>query len=277
MYEFRIIALLAVYNEERFIAASLDHLINQGLQVYLIDNSSTDQTVAIAERYLGKGLIGIDEFPRAGVYSWKPILQHKEYLASTLDADWFMHVDADEIRLSPYSNTTLAQAISKVDAQGFNAVNFMEFTFIPTKESPDHDHSNFQETMRWYYPFLPSFPHRLNAWKRQSNPVDLARSGGHRVQFPGLNMYLESFRMRHYLFLSIPHAIQKYVNRVYDPLEVERGWHNWRSKIESWMMDLPSQNEMRTYQSDVQLDASNPRVKHFFDELMDGKKRSGNG
>ena len=36
----------------------------------------------------------------------------------------------------------------------------------------------------WYYPFLPSFPHRLNAWKKQPLKVDLASSGGHRVDFP---------------------------------------------------------------------------------------------
>ena len=55
----RVIALLASYNEERFIAG-------QGLQVYLIDNESTDNTVAIAERYAGRGLIRIETLPRAG-------------------------------------------------------------------------------------------------------------------------------------------------------------------------------------------------------------------
>jgi glycosyltransferase involved in cell wall biosynthesis len=62
----RVIALLASYNEERFIAGCLENLIGQGLQVYLIDNESTDNTVAIAERYAGRGLIGIETLPRAG-------------------------------------------------------------------------------------------------------------------------------------------------------------------------------------------------------------------
>lgn len=96
----RIIALLATYNERRFIQASLEHNIAQGLEVYLIDNESTDDTVRIAEQYLGRGLIGIESFPRGGMIRWVELLKRKEQLAFTLDADWFIHIDADEFRFS---------------------------------------------------------------------------------------------------------------------------------------------------------------------------------
>jgi len=66
----RVIALIAAYNEERFIAGCLEHLIAHGLNVYLIDNDSTDRTVKFAEPYLGRGLIGIEAIPRDGVYRW---------------------------------------------------------------------------------------------------------------------------------------------------------------------------------------------------------------
>lgn len=259
----RIIAILAVYNEERFIGACLENLIKQGLEVYLIDNSSTDRTVTIAEQYLPRGLIGIETFPRDGTYSWRPLLARKEELATELDADWFMHADADEIRLPPKSTTTLAEALSAADAQGYNAVNFLEFTFIPTKEEPDHDHPDFQQTMRWYYPLLPTFPHRLNAWKRQAERVDLVSFGGHKVSFPGLSMYPHSFPMRHYLFLSVPHAVSKFVHRRYDPKEVKAGWHRARAKLKPKHIRLPSQTMLRNYRSDDQLDGSNPRTHHY--------------
>jgi len=264
----RIIAILATYNEERFIAGCLEHLFRQGVEAYLIDNCSTDQTVAIAGRYLKRGLIAIETFPRAGMYSWRPILERKEQLAATLDADWFMHVDPDEIRLPPRSNRTLAEAFAESEAQGYNAVNFLEFTFIPTQEAPDHDHPDFQKTMRWYYPFLPTFPHQLKAWKRQPGRVELAWSGGHLVRFPGLRMSPESFRMRHYLFLSVPHAIRKYVDTPYDPAAVAAGWHGWRARLKPKMIRLPSQAELCTYVSDDQLDPSEPRTKHYLDECM---------
>src|SRR5215210_5202500 len=124
----RIVAILATYNEERFIAGCLEHLFDQGVEVYLVDNCSTDRTVEIAERYLGHGLVDIETFPRAeGVYKWQSILERKEQLAHTLEANWFMHVDADEIRLPPRSTRTLAQAFAEVEAHGYNAVNFLEF------------------------------------------------------------------------------------------------------------------------------------------------------
>jgi glycosyltransferase involved in cell wall biosynthesis len=271
----RIIAILATYNEARFIAGCLEHLFRQGIEVYLIDNCSTDQTVAIARQYLNQGLIGIETLPRAGAFSLRQQLERKEQLAATLESDWFMHVDADEIRLPPRSDHTFGQAFAALEAQGFNAVNFLELTFIPTREAPDHDHPDFQKTMRWYYPFLPAFPHQLKAWKRQPGPVELAWSGGHQVRFPGLRMSPESFPMRHYLFLNVSHAFRKYVNKRYDPREVESGWHGWRAKLKPEMIRLPSQAELRTYVSDDQLDPSNPRTQHYLEEIWAVQQASG--
>ena len=270
----RIVAILAAYNEERFIGACVENLIKQGLEVYIIDNASTDHTVAIAEKYLRRGLIGIETFPRDGIYSWRPLLARKEELASELDADWFLHMDADEIRLPPNSTTSLAEALSAVDAEGYNAVNFFEFTFIPTREAPDHDHPDFQKTMLWYYPFSPTFPHQLKAWKRQPERVDLVSTGGHKVSFPGLRMFPHSFPMRHYFFLSIPHAKEKFIQRQYDPKEVKAGMHRARAKLKPKQIRLPSQTMLRFYQSDDQLDSSNPRTRHYLldSDWQKGKK-----
>jgi len=261
----RVIALLTAYNEERFIASCLENLFRQGVQVYLVDNSSTDGTLAIAERYLGRGLIDIEDLPRDGTFSLRRILKREEELAGSLDGDWFMHIDADEVHVPTRSKTRLARALADVDAAGYNAVNFLEFTFIPTREAPDHDHPDFVRTMRSYYPFLPSFPHRLNAWKRQES-VELASSGGHKVEFPGLRMYPESFFMRHYLFLSVEHAIRKFGNRRFDRSEVEAGWHGWRARLQPVPFELPPADELRTYVGDDRLDPSNPRSRHYLED-----------
>lgn len=268
----RIVALLATYNEERFITGCVEHLIRQGVEVYLLDNCSTDRTVALAERYLGRGLVGFETLPRAGMFSLRPQLERKEELAATLEADWFIHVDADEIRVAPRSDSSLAQAIAAVEAEGYNAINFQEFTFVPTQEAPDHDHPDFQRTMRWYYPFLPTPLHRVNAWKRQPRRVSLASSGGHRVHFPGQCIYPEAFRMRHYLFLSVPHAIRKYVRTQYDPTEVQAGWHGWRGDLWPEVIGLPGETELREFVSDDELDASDPRTQHYLEELWLAQK-----
>lgn len=258
----RVVALLAVHNEERFVGACIEHLARHGVETYLIDNDSTDATVAIAEGYEGRGLAGLETVPRQGVYAWRPLLEHKAELAATLDADWFLHVDADEIRLPPRSGMTLAEALAEVDVLGYNAVNFQEYSFVPTKESPDHDHPRFLETMRHYYPFLPGLPDRLNAWRRQEEPVDLATSGGHCVDFPELRMYPQSFPMRHYLYLSVQHAIRKYVQRAYSPEEVAAGWHRRRAGLDAEGITLLSQAQLREYRSDDDLDPSEPWRSH---------------
>jgi glycosyltransferase involved in cell wall biosynthesis len=256
------VALLATHDEERFVGPCIEHLVAQGLEVYVIDNESGDRTVEIAERYRGRGLVDIESFRRRGTYPWRPLLQRKSELASALRADWFVHVDADEIRLPPRPRMSLIDAFAEADRNGYNAVNFLEFTFVPTLEHPDHDHPRFAETMHWYYPFSPSYPNRLNAWKRQDELVDLASSGGHRVDFPGLKMYPEPFPMRHYLFLSVEHAIRKYVKRSYDPLEVDAGWHRRRAALRAEDIALLSENELRRYVSDDALDPSEPWTEH---------------
>jgi hypothetical protein len=258
----RVIALLATHNEERFIVPCLEHLVRHGIEAYVVDNESEDGTVPLAREFLGRGLAGIETFPRGGVYPWRMILRRKEELAATLDADWFMHADPDEVRLPPRSGTTLAEALAEADRQGWNAVNFDEFTFVPTRQSPDHDHPDYLRTMRWYYPFEPSFPNQLKAWKRQPGPVELAWSGGHQVRFPGLRMLPASFPMRHYLFLSPAHAARKYVQQTYDPAELALGWHRARSRLRAEDIVLQDEAELRLYTSDDRLDASSPLRQH---------------
>ena len=258
----RVVAILAAHNEERFIGACVEHLVAHGLEVYLLDNESTDRTVEIAEGWLGRGVVGIETMPRAGVYSWAPILERKAQVASELEADWFIHVDADEIRLPPKPGITLVEALAEEDRAGYNAVNFIEFAFVPTRECPDHDHPHFQRTMRRYYPFMPRAVDRLNAWKRQAAPVDLVASGGHVVDFDGLRASPRSFPMRHYLYLSAEHASRKYLGRVYDASELRRGWHRRRAALRAEDIVLLADGDLREYTGDGELDSSNPFTRH---------------
>ena len=276
-----VVALLATYNEERFIGGCLEHLLQQNLQVYLIDNCSTDETVAIARRYSGDGVIGIETVPRAKTFTWRPLLERKEHLANVLDADWFMNVDADEIRLAPQANRGLAEAFAEVESQGYNAVNFQEFTFIPTQEEPDHDHPDFLKSMLRYYPFLASPLNQVKAWKRQLGAVEFAWSAGHKARFAGMRIAPQDFVMKHYQFLSIPHALRKYIERIYDQGELKAGWHLARAALRPEMIALPSESELRLFQSDGALDATQPRARHFlFDaeraaQLSDRNPQSG--
>lgn len=268
----RVVAIIASHNERRFIGPCLEHLHDQGVESYLIDDDSTDETVEIAEGFLNRGLIGIETIVREGFYDWRGLLRRKEELAAKFaaqrEADWLIHLDPDEIRQAPAEMGTLAEALATVDRAGYNVVNFLECTFVPTREEPDHDHPGFQRTLRTYYSFCPSFPHQLKAWKAADAPrPSLVAKGGHRVAFRRMRMYPESFPMRHYLFLSVPHAIEKYVERQYDPVEVQRGWHGWRAALRAEDIRLPSRSELRFAETDEELDTSRPRQRHLIDDL----------
>jgi hypothetical protein len=264
----RVIAMVQVYNERRFLAGCIEHLVEQGIGVYVIDNESTDDTLEIAERYLNRGVIGIETLARGDCFALRAQCERQQELATSLDADWLIHHDADEIRASPKVGQTLAEAIAELDQEGFNAVNFLEFAFVPTREFPDHDHPRFAQTMRWYYPFLPTFPHRCNAWRQQDVPVDLVTSAGHSVTFPGLRMAPRSLYMRHYLYLSREHAIEKYVRQSFADDEVRDGWFGWRSRLREEMIELPSVTSLRHFVADHLLDPAEPLERHLLAELV---------
>lgn len=260
----RLVAIIAAYNEERFIGGCLEHLFANGVEAYLCDNESTDRTVEIAKGYLGRGLRGIETLPRDGTYRWRPILARKEQLARELSADWFLHIDPDEIPQSSRPGQTLAEAIAAADAAGYNAVEFDELAFVATRESPDHDHPDFRRTMRWYYPFAPQPLHRVIAWK-SNRDVDLVSSGGHQARFRGRRISPQRHFLRHYLILSNEHALRKYVHRKYDAAEVRDGWHGWRARVTADEVSLPSQVELRFTAGDGDLDASAPRRQHWIE------------
>jgi hypothetical protein len=269
----RVVALLAAYNEARFIQHTIRHLAAQGVESFLLDNDSTDGTLELARTLTGEGLIGWRRLPREGVFDWVPILAAKERLAQELTADWFIAQDCDEFRLPPEGfSGTLADALAAAEAEGFDAVDFHEFTFVPVAEAPDHDHDRFRETLRWFYRFAPQPLHRINAWKNRGQAVDLRSSGGHRVAFPGRRVAPAAGRLCHYLALSLPHAREKYA-RAHSSAEVARGWHGWRAHRPRGPLLLPPARALHEYRSDADLTSALPALgRHILGDLWEGRR-----
>lgn len=262
----RIVAVLAVRNEERYIAGAIEHLVAQGIEVYVCDNGSDDSSLELASRYLGSGVIGIEQIPFAGVYRWRDLLRRKEQLFGSLDADWVMHADADEIHLPPAGHATVADAIVEADASGYDAVEFEEFTFVPTQEEPDHDHPDFLRTLRTFYPFRPRRDHLVRAFKAGDRSIEIAWSGGHSPRAEGpIRVAPKRFRMRHYPFLSAAHAVAKYGTRRYDAGELADGWHGWRAGVSAATVRLPSARWLRRADTDAELDPSDPWTRHWLE------------
>lgn len=231
----RIVALVAAYNEGDVIAHVVGDLIANGLEVYLIDNNSTDDTVEQASKWLGKGLIHVERFPQdagypersAREYVWRDLLRRKEELAAQLGADWYIHSDADEFRESPWPGMTLAEAIRRVDSLGYNAINFELLNFRPVNNdfvpgSDVREHLTYYEPCEWYDAL------QIKAWKNTGKPVRIAASGGHNIDFSGRRVSPVPFILRHYPIRSEDHGRRKvFAERLPRFAQEERagGWH----------------------------------------------------
>ncbi len=258
----RVVALLTVRNEERYLARCLEHLYSQGIETCLIDNGSTDSTLEIAQSFLGQGVFRIEHFPFDGCFEFPKILLKKQELAREIDADWFIHHDADEIREAPIPYKTLKEGIENADSQGYNAINFDEFVFLPTCDEEDFEGKDYVREMQYYYFFEPHPLRRLNAWKKTAN-IDIHSNAGHRIEFAGQKIFPGSFILRHYIVLSKSHALEKYGSRVYSKAALEKGWSLERAAFAPSSLNFPTKARLKRLNGG-NWDKSEPWVKHEF-------------
>ena len=225
-----VVALVAAYNEADVIGAVVGDLIAQGVQVYVLDDGSTDGTAAAVEPYRGRGVLAIERLAgggAAGPFDWERILKRKAELARSLDADWFIHHDGDEFRESPWAGVTLREGIARVDALGYNAIDFELLNFWPTHDDfrPGDDP---REAFRFYQRGDAFDRLQIRCWKKSEAPVDLAGSGGHDVGFPGRRVFPLRFLLRHYPIRGQAHGERKVFHERrgrFVPAERARGWH----------------------------------------------------
>ena len=232
-----VIALLSAYNEEDILGQALDHLIAQGVDVYVLDDGSTDRTAEVAEARLGRGVIKVERRapgPGPTSMSWTAVLHRKEELAAALHADWFIHHDADEFRESPWPHLTIAEALDEVGRLGYNAIDAVVLNFPPINDG-------FHAAT----PVLDAFPYceaaasfdavQIKCWRKQRAPVDLVSSGGHDVRFQNRRVCPIRFLLRHYPIRGQVHGERKVFRERLErfaPEERARGWHRqydtWR-------------------------------------------------
>jgi hypothetical protein len=224
--DFRLVALMSSFNEADIIGPSLDYWLEQGVQVHLLENWSTDGTDRIAAAREARG-VHIERFPPGGRGDHFQIglyLRRKEELAKELDADWFIHADVDEIREGPFPGGGIREALHHAERGGFNCVDSKLLLFQPIDESfcPGGD-------FRTHFQFWDPTDYRntqRKIWKKNPASVDLIGSAGHDVSFPGRRVYPFRFLLRHYPYRSSQQASRKLLeDRSLDPDEFRAtGW-----------------------------------------------------
>jgi hypothetical protein len=227
---FRVVAGLCVHNEADVLESTIRHLVEQGVEAYVLDNWSTDATAEIVQRHVGRGVIGTERFPADGPdrqFDWHGALSRFEELPLELGCDWFLHVDADERRLSPWPGTTLRDALHHVDRSGFNCIDHTVLVFQPVEAFPE---AGDPEQLMRHFEFgrRPGHFQQHKGWKNLGVRVDHASSGGHDARFEGRRVYPYKFLLKHYPIRSQEHGLRKvFAERLprWDGEKRARGWH----------------------------------------------------
>ena len=222
-------AIMSTFNESDIARESVLKLISQDVSVFIVDNGSTDGTVEQLSSLVGHGLIDIQvrrffEGDRE-VYNWSGLLEAKETIARSLPHDWFLHVDADEIRYSPWPNVSLSGGIHEVDRQGFNLINFKVFNFQLMADTCVRD--SFESEMPYYKPAAYFDTIQVKAWRR-CEQFSLTRLGGHFLDRNDSNVFPTRFILKHYPVRSREQGVRKIFQERkarFSHEEKAKGWH----------------------------------------------------
>lgn len=226
---FKVLAIMHVYNEEDIIEASVEHLIDEGIDVYIIDNWSKDNTSKIIDKLIEKypNKVFTEKYPIKhdnNCYDWKGQLERTEELSKTLDYDWFVHHDADECHVSPFKGATLKETIYFIDSLGFNIIeNSVIFYRLTDKKQTNI----FMQDTYFEFGKTPGCFVQSKTWKK-SDVIDLKSSGGHIADIPNQKIYPFKILNKHYPFRTIEQARKKvFIDRKqrFKKEEKDIGWH----------------------------------------------------
>ena len=261
----RSVAIVCARNEAVHISRCLRDLIAEGLDVVLIDNGSTDDTVGKAQRFLGRGLLGIERLAWRGVFALAETLEAKIRIAQLLPHDWVFHFDADEWPTATQQGETLAQAVERADSAGANCINFDEFVFMPSN-GQDFCHERYSACMTSYYFFQPDYPRLMRGWRRDAGLSNLS-SGGHQLEGGELRRHPVDLVLRHYMVLSLGQATEKYLSRTFAPDELQRGWHGNRTRISEENIRLPDAGRLQHLPHPLSkaFSKANPQDRHYWE------------
>jgi hypothetical protein len=256
---FSVVAIIAAYNEADIIGHVVGDLIAQGVLVYFLDDGSTDGTLSTVEPLMGHGVIGVERLADTmpdrtpGAFEWERILRRKAQLATELDADWFIHHDADEFRESPWPRLSLCEAIRLVDRLGYTAIDSERLDFWPVDDGFRPGDDVRERLTQWSEP--ASYDRvQVRCWKKTGAAVDLDSTGGHEARFDGRRVFPIRFILRHYPVRGQRHGTQKvFAERRarFLPGEREKGWHVQYDGLADGTSFLRDPARLRQYDGDA--------------------------
>jgi len=218
-----VLGLMAVYNEADIVGQVIQHTINQGLDLVILDNGSTDGSDEICRKYVGRGVLEVERTV-SEVYDPIFILRRLEEMAQTHSPSWLAIIDSDEIHEPPLPGLTLKQAIEREDKLGYNLVQSNCFEFWPT---PLDDKGQKDPVKRIKY-YIWSDDFHFPFWRNYPG-TDCWSGGSHIVYFPeGIKPRVSprKFVLRHYKIRSSEQGRRKILDgrRRFKRPPLPEGW-----------------------------------------------------
>lgn len=233
----RILAIITLYNEIDIIESTIKYLLEEGINVHIIDNWSTDGSFELIKKFANNNInLSYERYPKSKAsahYSWNNLLKQVENVSKNKKFDWYIHHDSDEIRCSPWKDLSLKEALSWVDYLGFNAIDHTVIDFRPTENG--YNKSLNSESFFTHFEFgkRPGHFLQIKAWKNNEEKIDLHTSGGHEVVFNNRKVFPLKFLLKHYPLRSNEQAKTKiFENRLprISITDKKRGWHTQYNK-----------------------------------------------
>ena len=197
----KIIAFIAVYNEEEIIEKCIKNAKEQGLDVLVLDNGCTDKTMEIV-----KSLdVSVFEY-KTEKYNIFELNEQAILKAKKIGCDWYVEKDADEMFETYDKNITVKEAVMKADKEGYNCMRFDMYEFWPTVID-DPTIIDFTSRIQHYSYYGDGH------LKMIKNSPEIQTNSSHQPKGV-IKESPERLILRHYKFISIEQGRKKIKNRL---------------------------------------------------------------
>ena len=268
----RAVAVICIRSGGGYVESCLKHLIQHGVGYAVIDNGMDAAARALLDSpAYRRNLVELHTLPFHGAFELERQIEAKERMFEALDADWLIHLDVDEAMHAYAEGERLIDSIARIDAAGFNVINFDEYVFLPV--DTDYTPGAVPQPLTRYYLFDPGEGPRLMRARRKSAGLSMlpevaeSAAAGHLVFGSEVRLAPESFVLRHYIVRNQVHARRKYTKRVFSQAELGRGWHGNRTGRPEGAFDFPPAEALKrlSHPEARVFDRSDPKRQHYWD------------
>ena len=247
------LAIIPCYNEEDIIVKTVSNLLEQGIDVHVLDNWSSDGSWnLLAKAFAENGRVSLSRFPHEAQrdFNLRNILSQIASIGAASKHDWILHVDADEELVSSIPGMTLLDFLTAADRSGYNVVDCTVLNFRPYRKSPLGkiflDKWEF-ETSSWSQSIE-------RAWKNSGFAVGLSKSGGHIVEVEEKRLFPLNLAIKHFPLRSPSQARKKIFRDRLPRTKEERslyGFHTHYDSKKKWERFLWKQSLLKPWDESV--------------------------